>query len=506
MRKIIGLISLFLMIALVSGCALFVKPTIEKDVQESALVDLFDYTGTEVEQDTVLVQSHSLDTLAELLAPVGSRLVKTWPAIEWALVAVPSGKGAVEFAEELRGWEGIRLATPNMHYKLQSTTPTGALYRDQWGFQNIDAEAGWQITLGSSKVIIAIIDSGVDVDHYEFADKTFIGSYDATTGYAEMFDQIGHGTHVAGIAADDGRTGEMAGVAWNSPIMPIKIVDETYHVESAYVIEAFYYLGTYMRDHGDYRAVANFSYGSTEYDFAVKDAIDYAMEQGVTVVASAGNDGKRVINYPAAFNGVISVAASTPYDGWANFSTRGPWNSVAAPGVQILSTYLDSAYAWMNGTSMAAPFVSGAAALLLAQHPELSPLQVKNQIEQTAFGNGFTEELGYGILNIPAMLGPIKPMMYGGLEVQTNILPPTNETVPFNQGVLSILDSNQRLVTYGMTGEWGNCTFHALRPGSYTIQLIYKDPYQNKYSTLTRSTNVTVGGKPVVKMEVPVQY
>lgn len=507
MRKTICVISLLVVTTILTGgCSLFLKPVLQQEVPENPLIDLFDYRGSGMEKKTILVRSASSDTLNSILASDGAAVVKTWPAIGWALVSVPAGKEGAEYAKELRGRNGIAMAIPNLHYQLHAAAPAGEFYPDQWGFTNIGAEAGWQITMGSSDVIVAVIDTGVDIKHPEFAGKTFVGAYDATTGHSQMFDLYGHGTHVAGIAADDGRTGLMAGVAWNSPIMPIKILDEANHTLASYVIEAFCYLGAYAESHSDLRIVANISMGTTEYDFALKDAVDYAIKQDVVVVASAGNEGKRQINYPAAFNGVISVAASTPYNQPAGFSVKGHWNSVAAPGIQILSTYLDKMYAWMDGTSMSAPFVAGSAALLLAKYPALTPLEVKNQIEQTAVGYGFTEELGYGIIHIPAMLGPIKPLIYGSLNVQTNILPPTNTEIPFKPGVITVLDSQNRLAAYGMTGENGNSIFHALRPGSYTVQLSCPDPYENKYWFKSTQAVVSTGSSLTVELEVPVQY
>ncbi len=220
------------------------------------------------------------------------------------------------------------------------------------------------------------------------------------------------------------------------------------------------------------------------YSFFFKDAIDYAFEAGVLLVAASGNDSKRVLSYPSAYNGVVSVAASTGQDGKAKFSNSGFWNSVAAPGVRILSAYPtyetpagQEPYVELQGTSMASPHVCGAVALLLSRYPNLTPLELINQLEATArpgqYGDGFSEELGYGIINCEALLGDLQPMRYGGLRVETNIAGPAEDSVQY--GLITVYDESGRMVYFGATGEDGNHNFNAMLAGTYTVTLSFED-------------------------------
>jgi subtilisin family serine protease len=202
--------------------------------------------------------------------------------------------------------------------------------------------------------------------------------------------------------------------------------------------------------------VANMSLGTPSYSYALKDAVDYVISRGVVVVAAAGNSYRRIAFYPAAFNGVISVAASTPRDEKADFSCIGWWNSVAAPGERILSVIPNNNYRALNGTSMAAPFVAGAAALLLAEYPGLKPVEVMNQIEQTARGNGFSEELGYGILDLAA---------------------------------------------YGAAGEDGSHIFHALHPGEYVVSVTHYDEAAGTWEVSSKPISLGIGEEVEVRFQ-----
>ncbi len=156
----------------------------------------------------------------------------------------------------------------------------------------------------------------------------------------------------------------------------------------------------------------------------------------------------------------------------------------------------DGSYQNKNGTSMASPYVAGAAALLLSHNSNLTPLQVKNQIEQTARGNGFTEELGYGIIDIQAMLGELKPMTCGGLNVTTNII--QDVTV----GVITLFAGDGTLVGWGTTGENGNYTFHALKPDTYTVNLSYENWITDEYELVSQEATVEVDQTNTIYFEV----
>lgn len=503
MKKLLAILSVLIVTALFTGCSLLPTVTpVQTRVTEMPVEKVFQYEGLDYTNGEVLVRVQSPVHLARILDNEGSQVLKEWNQIGWALVSVPEDQEVLDFIADLRKQEGVLLVTPNLRYTVDAV-PEAIQYDDQWGFQNIHAESAWDLTTGDEGVIVAIIDSGVDMSHDEFADKSFIDPYNATDGTSDVTDFHGHGTHVAGIAADNGRTGRIAGVAWDSPIMPVKVMDVSGQLSSEYLIEAMMYLGTYAATHPEIRIVANMSIGGRGYDFALKDAIDYAVLEGdVLLVTSAGNEYKRVPSYPSAYNGVVSVAASTPWDIRADFSSMGPWNSVAAPGTRILSTLPDGGYAAWDGTSMASPFVAGAAALLLSKYPTLSPLEIKNQIEQTARGVGFSEELGYGILDMDDLLGPLHPMMYGSLNVATNIIS-TDQTGWLGVGMITVFDSTDMLVAYGTTGEDGNHLFHALKPGTYDVNVGYYNQNTENYHVTTKQITIVTSATQNLAFDFP---
>ncbi|AOY77779.1 S8 family serine peptidase [Clostridium formicaceticum] len=464
-------------------------------------IDFLNFENSQFNKGHVLVKTNDMADLVKNLEFLGSGSLKTWDETGWSMVKVPQDTDVKNFIHQLLKDPSVVIAQPDYlmdspqpvtvdgGIKLLTQAESGSVNTVMgpevdvdrlWGLKNIRAEEAWQKTTGSENVILAIIDTGVQMDHPEFADKVFVDPYDATGEETPYTDLNGHGTHVAGIAGDNGRNGELAGVAWDSPIMPIKTMDQAGAIWVSYVVEAISYVAEYVEKNPDKRVVINMSITGRGYNFALKDAIDQALENGVVFVTSAGNFSKRVPGYPAAYNGVIAVAASTPKDTRADFSSTGPWISVAAPGMMIYSTYYGHTYQFQEGTSMASPYVAGAAALLLSEYPELTPAQVKNQLEKTAQGDGFTEELGYGVIDMEAMLGEIQSVEDGTLKVKTNIKE-TESVTGVGHGVLSVFDKDENLMSYGTTGENGGHIFHYLKPGEYKVVLSYYSPFEAEY-------------------------
>jgi len=505
MKKYSCLTVAVLLVSLLSGCALqpFGRGGGAKPSTSSAR-DYVNYAALDFRDGEVLIKANAGSSLEELLARMGSTILYEWPQIGWAAAAVPAGETAMSFAAKLKDCREVLLVEPNLSWEIPDpidddirlfSAPEAEEYDRQWGLRSINAPEAWAITTGSPDVIVAIIDTGVDAQHPEFAGKAFVEGFDATGEGTPTLDLHGHGTHVAGIAADDGRTGKIAGVAWDCPIMPVRVMDSGGRIWTSYLTEAMLFLGNYAAADPGKRIVANMSIGGRGYSFAFKDAIDYAAEQGVLLVTSAGNSYKRVISYPSAYNGVVSVAASTPWMDKADFSTTGWWNSVAAPGVNIYSTVTGGGYEAWQGTSMAAPFVTGAAALLLSRYPELTPLEMKNQLEQTAQGMEFTEELGFGVIDAAAMLGELVPMMYGSLKVKTNLTADDDEG---SYGVIAVFSGDGVLVAYGTTGYDGSHTFHAMYPGNYTVTVAYFSETTGQWELASQAAPVLIGETSVL--------
>ncbi|MBI2567172.1 MAG: S8 family serine peptidase [Candidatus Schekmanbacteria bacterium] len=270
-------------------------------------------------------------------------------------------------------------------------TPDDPDFSDQWGLHNtgqtggtagadIDAPEAWDLETGDASVLIAILDTGVDLDHPDLADKIVpVAGADVVNGDSDPSDDNGHGTHVAGIAAAGSDNAEGgAGVCWGCRIVPVKVLDASGYGTYSQIASGI----QLAADSG--ARVINLSLGSTASSETVRLAVQYAQGKGAVVVGAAGNNDSTSPFYPADFEGVLAVAATDADDARWGFSNRGEWMDVAAPGHQIWSTLLDNTYASWSGTSMAAPFVAGVAGLLLSQNPGWSQGLVVEQIRRTA--------------------------------------------------------------------------------------------------------------------------
>lgn len=255
----------------------------------------------------------------------------------------------------------------------------------QYGRAITGVDRLWDVQRGSPDVVVAVIDSGVDARHPEFAGQLLPG-WDVTVEPARPgadVDGYGHGTHVAGVIGALAGNGQgIAGVAPGCKILPVRIFNDFGHsttgASAAAVIWAV--------DHG--AKVINASWGSPMPGAAAEAAYQYALEKDVVFVSAVGNSGSNETkSYPGATEGVIGVAATTDIDTWGSFSTWGDWVDLAAPGEGILSTFpvaKGNGYRIMRGTSMASPLVAGVAALVRSQHPEWSQKQVAERLYATA--------------------------------------------------------------------------------------------------------------------------
>ncbi|PTX64360.1 thermitase [Melghirimyces profundicolus] len=295
--------------------------------------------------------------------------------VKFDLVKV-KGRSVEEAIQEYKGNSDVEYAEPNYIFKAD-WVPNDTYYNSyQWGPQKVQAEAAWDYTRSSGSTRIAIVDTGVQYDHPDLNAKVTRG-YDFVGNDWYPYDYNGHGTHVAGTAAaETNNSTGVAGMAPNAEIFAVRVLDANGSGTLADVADGIVHSADYGSD------VINLSLGSPSGSSTLKSAVDYAWNRGAVVVAAAGNAGTSTKHYPAAYANAIAVGATDPNDNKASFSSYGTWVDVAAPGVDILSTYPTNSYAYLSGTSMATPHVAGLAGLLDAQGRSKS--NIRAAIENTA--------------------------------------------------------------------------------------------------------------------------
>jgi len=293
----------------------------------------------------------------------------------------------VQALSDLNTRDDVAYAEPNFKIEAEALPGDWPYGDTEWADTGMEAAFDF-ITAGpvGDTVRIAVVDSGVDTDHPELVD-VLINGYDFANGDSDPEDDAGHGTKVCGVIGAKGNnaTGS-AGVAWNTPIeiMPLKFMKYSDGSTTGYTsdaVDAIYY----AVDHG--AKIINASWGFTSYSNALEDAIRYAKNHGVLFVASAGNNGQdndEVAHYPSNYqvSNVIAVAAMNRYDELASFSNYGRYSvHVAAPGSGLKTTDLDGGTtSWASGTSFAAPWVVGVAAMVASQNPDLSLTELRSRI------------------------------------------------------------------------------------------------------------------------------
>lgn len=368
--------------------------------------------------------------------------VKTLSIIKEANIhqlSIPKEKTVEEMIQEYQKDPSVEYAEPNYILHAMTTTPNDPYYSLQWGLPLIQANLGWDITKGNSETAIAIIDSGIDTLHTDLTDKRWNNPGEGTildedgidndgNGYIDDWmgwdfvgddnyplDFNGHGTHVSGIAAAKSNNNYgISGLAWNCKIMALRVLDSNGSGSVADVNLAIYYAAN------NGAKVINLSLGGPSYSSSQNSAIQYAHSKGCVIIAAAGNDGDSTVNYPAGYDNVISVGSIDRNNNRSSFSNYNSSIDICAPGGDglpydsgdIYSTIPSNTYGYKAGTSMAAPFVSGLAALIFSQNPSWTNTQVENQITSTADDlgpPGWDPYYGYGRINAARALDNTGP-------------------------------------------------------------------------------------------------
>lgn len=453
-RNVVSLLGLYVIISL----QLFTLPSLNAQEKiHGKLVKTGLWEGRQVEflqgEIAIILRSGvSNKDISPLLEGLGATIRRDFDELGFGVIELPADVDILSVASDLKENELIKVAEPNMVVRAH-WEPDDDYYQDgyQWALKNtsqsppngtydadIDAQEAWDISRGNSTVIIAILDSGIPIlsgnlSHTDLnlSTKFILGpDYidDPSDGVKDMH---GHGTHVTGIAsAETDNSAGIAGVAGNCRVMVIQVFNQ--NLGGSW--EAFLDGVRYAVDNG--AKIINYSGGQTSPSGLAEEAVQYANDPDnyALIIASSGNDNDP-LEWPAAYSSsysnVIAVGATQHHDQKASYSNHGSGLNVVAPGgyggspssndiysttpnyiVEINYDDVSQLYGYLAGTSMAAPHVSGVAALILSINPSLTPSEVRQIIEESADkvpgmnGENFTNEYGYGRVNAyKALLG-----------------------------------------------------------------------------------------------------
>jgi hypothetical protein len=358
-------------------------------------------TGESLLSNEVLVEFVAGTTCtrrAQIAAAVGGSIVGTQPGLGIHQIVIPgdgTAQGVYNAIATLGSFPEVSSANPNFVSTLSEVTPNDTEYAaKQYAPQKIRADEAWVISRGGP--LIAVVDTGVDYNHADLSGKVIKGK-DFADNDNDPMDVHSHGTHVAGIAAANSNNGQgVAGIAWNSKILAVKIFTDTGTTTTAAIIASG------IKSAADKGAkIINCSFEGPDTS-AQKKAVDYAVAKGALVVAAAGNNGNtgNALRYPGAYGNAFCVGNTTSTDTRAGDSNHGAHLDIAAPGTSVYSTVLGGNYDYKSGTSMAAPAVSGSAAVVWSYFPSWTAGQVRTRLQNTAVPLAAGLQLGSGRVDL----------------------------------------------------------------------------------------------------------
>lgn len=350
-------------------------------------------TSAQNNPDTFAIHTHLEQTLQQLGAYHAESLGEGSHTyrVKFATTREPP-----RIAQTLAENPAVVFAEPN-YVRHMLRMPDDPNLSQQWALENIHAFEAWDITTGKD-IVIAVVDTGVWSSHPDLQGNVLPG-YNALLNNDQSDDDHGHGTAIAGlIAARTDNDKGIAGICWDCSILPVKVLNARGTGNDADLARGI----RWATDHGAH--IINLSLGGAENSQALRDAVDYAFQRGVLLIASSGNDHQlgNFTNYPAAYPQVIAVGATTNSDKVAGFSNTGEHIDLVAPGVALWTTMLDGDYGPPNGTSFSSPFVSGVAGLVLTVRGDLPHTDVACILQASADDHGSPGkdmEYGWGRLN-----------------------------------------------------------------------------------------------------------
>jgi len=446
--------SLFIAIILFMANGLFAQQEIPRQTDQVIVRFRSDFVLSELSKSRLQTGAVQVDRIMAVYGAQTMRKLNTGKNSGYQAIVLKFGTGADigKIVAELSTTDVVAYAEPDFIGEgsgEQGVSPNDAYYNRQWGLRNdgsfsalpaiagadIEMEQGWALEQGDTSIIVGIIDTGCKLDHPDLqgriwknyneiagngVDEGNNGFIDDTRGWDFAYndnnpaDDYGHGSNVTGIIGAIGNNSiGLAGVDWNCKLMILKGLNKENWGYYSWWSDALHY----AVDNG--AKVINMSIGGTDVSTTLRDAVNYALNQNVTIVACMMNTNNNTVFYPAAYPGVIAVGSTNPDDKrshpffWstASGSNYGSHISVVAPGNYIygLDYQSNTSYnSYWGGTSQATPHVCGLASLLLAQNSALTPDQIKKLLESTAedqIGDpaedtpGWDQYYGYGRIN-----------------------------------------------------------------------------------------------------------
>ena len=374
----------------------------------------------------------SQQTAHRVIAEAGATLVEAIPEIDAYLVDVDPAR-RTEALAAFRSSDAVGSASREMLAEAFDAIPDDHDWPQQDGLRVVGFPKAWDVTQGSSNIVVAVLDSGVDPHHPDLR-GALVPGYDFVNGDADASDDHGHGTAVAGVIAarSNNRVGG-AGVCSRCSVMPIKVLDAEGSGGDTVIAAAI----VWATDHG--AKVINLSLGGPGASNELANAVAYAAAKGVIVVAAAGNAGTTMQFFPAADPRTVSVAATTVADQRFSWSNFGPWVRVAAPGCN-LAPVLGGGFGSFCGTSSATPLVAGLVALELSAAPNATAQQVEQALAGAAVPlPGLVQA---GRIDAPRTLSLLRPAAQGRTAVFRGTIDPRTRTrvfrLPVNAGAVTV--------------------------------------------------------------------
>ncbi|SFE60337.1 S8 family peptidase [Alteribacillus iranensis] len=364
---------------------------------------VFSYPGAGLASDAT-VEDHTYlvgfedEIDVNVIENSGGETGDIWDRIDAAEVEMTSSEAAW-----LSSQEDVEYVELNQTVEVSATPPL-----ENWGLEHLDIPDAWDTGVTGEGIDVAVVDTGIESSHPSL---NVTDGFSAVPGVTSYDDDNGHGTHAAGIIAANQPSAGLVGVAPDVNLYAVKVLDAVGRAPLSQVLSGIDWAIDQDVD------VISMSFGTLTDSTTMQSMLDEAYEDGIIIAAAAGNRGEGTlpdgrVEYPARYDSTVAVGAVDTRNERAYFSATGEAIEIVAPGVNVVSTYKDSTYGALSGTSMAAPFVAGAFALLKEAYPEATAQELRSLLQDEAIDlgePGRDPSYGYGLVQLPDLSEELEP-------------------------------------------------------------------------------------------------